>query len=68
RPTERLAAALARRVGIEKPSANWRLVEDQAFDNQIATLELEERSVMLRLEHTKAGQTELFRTFERQLA
>ncbi|MBA2255764.1 MAG: alkaline phosphatase family protein, partial [Thermoleophilaceae bacterium] len=41
RPTERLAAALARRVGIEKPSANWRLVEDQAFDNQIATLELE---------------------------
>ncbi len=68
KPTERLAAALARRVGIEQPKASWGLIEDQAFDNQIATLELEERAVMLRLEHTKTGRSDLSRTFERQLA
>jgi hypothetical protein len=68
RPTERLARALGRRVGIDEPRVGWRLVEDQAFDNQVATIELQNRSATLRLEHSRPNELELAPTFEHRLA
>jgi hypothetical protein len=68
RPTERAARALGRRVGVPDPEVSWRLIENQTFDNHIATLELDGDEALLRLEHTEPGNTGLSTTFERRLA
>jgi hypothetical protein len=68
RPTERIARALGRRVGVPEPEVSWRLVEGQTFDNHVATLELDGDGALLRLEHTEPGATGLSRSFERRLA
>ncbi|HLM51885.1 MAG TPA: alkaline phosphatase D family protein [Solirubrobacteraceae bacterium] len=53
RPAHAVAAALARAAGVPAPPIRWRMVgEEPIFDNQVATLELEDRSAQLRVERT----------------
>ena len=50
RPAEVLARALARAAGVRDPGIRWRLREGPYFDNQVATVMLEDRSASLKLE------------------
>ena len=49
---ELVAHALARAAGVPDPKIRWRLVQPPTFDNQFATLELDGRSAVLRIERT----------------
>jgi hypothetical protein len=71
----RLAAAaargLARLAGAPDPGIRWRLLEGPYFDNQVATLRLDGREVLARLDKTVAGEEDehrLEKTFERRLS
>jgi hypothetical protein len=71
----RLAAAvargLARLAGAPDPGIRWRLLEGPCFDNQVATLRLDGREALARLDKTVAGEEEehrLEKTFERRLS
>jgi hypothetical protein len=55
RPMRLLARALARAAGIEAPEVSWRLAQKPTFDNQFATLELDGRKAVLRIEKTVPG-------------
>jgi hypothetical protein len=55
RPSGRVANALARSAGVPDPELGWRLVQRPTFDNQFATLELDGRSALLRIERTERG-------------
>jgi hypothetical protein len=44
--------ALARTAGVGDPNLRWRFVHGPTFDNQVATLELHERTARMRLERT----------------
>ncbi|HEV2075019.1 MAG TPA: hypothetical protein VGR10_02160, partial [Thermoleophilaceae bacterium] len=59
--------ALARRVGVPEPGVSWRLVEGQRFGNQVATMDLDGREAVLRLEHAEPGVPGLRSSFERRL-
>jgi hypothetical protein len=71
RPAERFAHVLARSAGVPDPVIRWRLVQPPTFDNQFATLELDGRQAVLRIERTERGDPEGHRvatSLERRLA
>jgi hypothetical protein len=55
RAAEAIAHALARSAGVPDPEIGWRLVQSPTFDNQFATLELDGRAAVLRIERTVRG-------------
>ena len=63
---------LARTAKVPDPPVRWRFVHDEPwFDNQVATLELDGRQALMRLEKTEPGQDESLRleaVFERSLS
>ncbi len=61
---------LARLSGAPDPGIRWRLLEGPYFDNQVATLRLDGRRAIARLDKTTAGEDDgesLEKTFERRL-
>jgi hypothetical protein len=53
KPAQAIGRALARAAGVEDPPVRWRYVHDEPwFDNQVATLELEDGRARLVLEKT----------------
>ena len=51
RPVAALARALARAAGVRDPAVRWRQVgQGPWFDNQVATLTIEDRAIEMRLE------------------
>jgi hypothetical protein len=53
KPAQAIGRALARTAGVEDPPVRWRYVHDEPwFDNQVATLELEDGRARLVLEKT----------------
>jgi PhoD-like phosphatase len=68
---ERLLRPLARAAGVPDPRIRWRLAQGPTFDNQFATLELEGRSAVLRIEKTvrdEADNRAIETSLERKLA
>jgi hypothetical protein len=66
----KLAQGLARLSGAPDPGIRWRLLEGPYFDNQVATLRLDGRRAIARLDKTVAGEEDgesLEKTFERRL-
>jgi hypothetical protein len=66
-----VSRALARLSGAPDPGIRWRLLEGPYFDNQIATLRLDGREAIARLDKTVAGEEDegsLEKSFERRLA
>jgi hypothetical protein len=67
-----IGRALARAAGARQPDLHWRFVEGPFFDNQVATIELEERRASMKLEKTVADpqsdERSLETVFARQLA
>jgi hypothetical protein len=64
------ARGLAHLAGAPDPGIRWRLLEGPHFDNQVATLRLEGRRAIARLDKTVAGEEDeraLEKTFERRL-
>ena len=53
-----IGRALARTAGVRDPGVRWRISDGPWFDNQIATLELQDRTARLRIERTLAGEWE----------
>jgi hypothetical protein len=71
RPFAALARGLARVAGAPDPGIRWRLLEGPYFDNQVATLRLDGREAIVRLDKTIAGEEHekaLEKTFERRVA
>jgi hypothetical protein len=52
KPGEVIAHALARAAGVPDPVVQWRLAQPPTFDNQFATIELDGRAALLRIERT----------------
>lgn len=50
--SERITRALARSARVPDPEISWELAQSPTFDNQFATLELDGRSAVLRIERT----------------
>ena len=51
RPLAAVARLLARAAGVEDPKVDWRQLDDGPwFDNQVATLDADGRSLVMRLE------------------
>jgi hypothetical protein len=68
---ERLLRPLPRSTGVPDPRIRWRLAQRATFDNQFATLELEGRSAVLRIERTvrdEADNRSIETSLERRLA
>jgi len=68
---ERLLRPLARAAGVPDPRLRWRLAQPPTFDNQFATLELDGRSALLRIERTvrdEADNRTIETSLERRLA
>ena len=53
RGAERFGRLLARSARVQEPDISWRLAQSPTFDNQFATLELDGRSALLRIQRTK---------------
>ncbi len=71
RPFTALTRGLARVSGAPDPGLRWRLLEGPYFDNQVATLRLDGREAIARLDKTVAGEEDgqaLKKTFERRLS
>ncbi|HEY7949262.1 MAG TPA: alkaline phosphatase D family protein [Solirubrobacterales bacterium] len=71
RPFAAATRGLARLAGAPDPGIRWRLREGPYFDNQVATLRLDGRKAIARLDKTVAGDDEeqaLEKTFERRIA
>jgi hypothetical protein len=71
RPFKTAASSLARLAGAPDPGLRWRLLEGPYFDNQVATLHLDGRKAIARLDKTVAGEEDedaLEKSFERQLS
>ena len=71
RPFTAFARGLARLSGAPDPGIRWRLLEGPYFDNQVATLRLDGREAIARLDKTVAGEDDqqaLDKTFERRIA
>ena len=72
RPTQALARALAHASGVEDPDIRWRFAGGPYFDNQIATLSVEERKASLTISKTvndpSAGGPRLETAFEQRIA
>ncbi len=56
RPFTAIAQLLARAAGADDPGIRWRTLEGPCFDNQVATLEIEGRNALLRLDKTVPGE------------
>ena len=70
-PFTALATVLARAAGAPDPGIRWRLLEGPCFDNQVATLRLDGRSALIRLDKTvpgEAAERTLQESFARRLA
>jgi hypothetical protein len=70
RPFTAVAALLARAAGADDPGIRWRTLEGPCFDNQVATLEIEGRNALLRLDKTvpgEDGKEALEKSFSRRL-
>ena len=74
-PARVIMRALAKAAGVEDPSVRWRYAHDEPwFDNQVATLELDDRRARVTLEKTLPPRdaehpvVELERVFERDLS
>jgi hypothetical protein len=66
-----LGRGLARLAGAPSPGIGWRLLEGPCFDNQVATLRLDGRKAVMRLDKTVGGEQDeksLEKTFERRIA
>jgi hypothetical protein len=66
-----VARGLARLAGAPDPGIRWRLIEGPYFDNQVATLRLDGREALARLDKTVADEEDehrLEKTFERRLS
>jgi PhoD-like phosphatase len=71
RPFATAASVLARLAGAPDPGIRWRLLEGPYFDNQVATLRLDGRHAVARLDKTVAGderERSLEKSFERRIA
>ena len=71
KPAEIVARGLAQLAGAPDPGIRWRCLEGPYFDNQVATVRLDGRSSIVRLDKTVAGEkdeTALEKTFERRIA
>jgi hypothetical protein len=69
-PGATITRGLARAAGAPDSGIRWRLLEGPYFDNQIATLRLDGREAIARLDKTVAGEEDesaLEKSFERQL-
>jgi PhoD-like phosphatase len=67
---ERLLRPLARGAGVPDPRIRWRLAQSPTFDNQFATLELDGRSALLRIQRTardEANNRSIETSLERRL-
>jgi hypothetical protein len=53
-----LTRLLARAAGVPDPEVSWRLAASPTFDNQFATLELDGRSAVLRIERTERDEAD----------
>ena len=70
-PMTAVAQLLARTAGADEPGIRWRTLEGPCFDNQVATLEIDGRSALLRLDKTvpgEDGKEALEESFSRRLA
>jgi PhoD-like phosphatase len=70
RPFGALARGLAHAAGAPDPGIRWRLLEGPYFDNQVATIRLDGREAIVRLDKTVAGEEHekaLEKTFERRV-
>ncbi|HKG16778.1 MAG TPA: alkaline phosphatase D family protein [Solirubrobacteraceae bacterium] len=56
RPAGIVARTLARAAGVDDPPLGWRMCGGPWFDNQIATLEIDGRSMVMRLERALPGE------------
>jgi hypothetical protein len=67
-----IARGLARAAGARDPEIRWRLVEGPFFDNQVATITLDERRAQMKVEKTvgdpQSDSRSLETVFERRLA
>ncbi len=71
RPAWAITRALARTAGVRDPEIEWRFLEGPYFDNQVASLNLDGRAAVLKLEKTVPSDEEeqrLETSFERRLA
>jgi hypothetical protein len=71
RPTEALVRALAHASGVEDPDIRWRFAGGPYFDNQIATLSLEDQEASLTISKTvsdRAKGPRLETAFKRRIA
>jgi PhoD-like phosphatase len=71
RGMERVLRPLARAAGVPDPKLRWRLAQSPTFDNQFATLEIDGRSAVLRIERTvrdEADNRNIETSLERRLA
>ena len=71
RPFTAAMRRLARSAGASDPGLRWRLAEGPCFDNQVASLRLDGREALMRLDKTVPGKDEERRldcVFERRLA
>ena len=59
-----IGRALARTAGVRDPDIRWRISDGPWFDNQVATLELHDRTARLRIERTLPGEWEQPRLHE----
>jgi hypothetical protein len=70
-PVTRFLRLLARSAGVPDPDVGWRLAQGPTFDNQFATLELEGRQALLRIEKIVPGnwqRPEIETSLEEQLS
>ncbi len=71
RPFTAITRGLAQLAGVPDPGIRWRLLEGPYFDNQVATLRLDGRQAIARLDKTVAGKEDersLEKSFERRIA
>jgi hypothetical protein len=71
RAAEAIGRALAAAARVPLPKIRWRFLEGPLFENHLATLELDGREAVLRLERTTPGDEAgpaLIEVFERRLA
>jgi hypothetical protein len=71
KPLTAFARLLARAAGTPDPGIRWRTLNGPHFDNQVATLEIDGRSSVMRLDTTvpgESGKEALEESFRRRLA
>jgi hypothetical protein len=70
-PARWVTGAMARAAGVGDPEIRWRYIEDPTFDNQVATLEWQDREATVRIEKavpSDPDQPELEKVIEQRIA